>query len=223
MALEFGFKGEVLPVYPNTGGFKIAKISELRKAIVLPSERKLIMLKGYQGWAGRSFVGLRALARTSDILKGFELVVYSNSSEEMKIATTLFAQDTGIPVNLLPHKIDHTEILKYHGLARISIGLSISDSISTSILEAMAMGSFPIQSWTSAADEWFENGKTGFLVPPEDPDVIEKIIRIAITDNALVDYAFVENWDTVKSRLDFDELTIKTLNSYNTVLKGKIK
>lgn len=34
------------------------------------SSRKVIMLKGYQNWAGRALVGLRALGRCEDILEG---------------------------------------------------------------------------------------------------------------------------------------------------------
>jgi len=71
-------------------------------------------------------------------------------------------------------------MLHYYGRARIYIGLSISDAISTSLLEAMVMGAFPIQSCTACADEWIEDGKSGFIVPPEDPHVIAEAIRRAL-------------------------------------------
>ncbi|MBW1897870.1 MAG: glycosyl transferase family 1, partial [Deltaproteobacteria bacterium] len=103
------------------------------------------MLKGYQGWAGRALVGLRALERCADILAGYEIVIYS-ASKEVLIAAELFSKSTGVQTTIIPEGTPHHEVLKLHGKARISIGLSISDAISTSLLEAVVMGSFPIQS-----------------------------------------------------------------------------
>jgi glycosyltransferase involved in cell wall biosynthesis len=48
------------------------------------------------------------------------------------------------------------------------VGHSLSEGISTSMLEAMAMGAIPIQTCTSCADEWIINGEAGFLVEPND-------------------------------------------------------
>ena len=57
-------------------------------------------------------------------------------------------------------------MLRLHGRARVSIAISIGDGISTALLEAMAMGSFPIQTCTACADEWIIDGKSGFIVQP---------------------------------------------------------
>jgi glycosyltransferase involved in cell wall biosynthesis len=94
-------------------------------------------------------------------------------------------------------------MLALHAAARLYVGLSISDAISLSLLEAMAMGAFPVQSCTSCGDEWVEHGRTGLLVPPEDVDVVEEALRRALADDALVDGAARENWQTVKQRLDW--------------------
>ena len=139
----------------------------------------------------------------------------------MEIAAELFAIETGIELEILPENTKHEDILRYHGLARISIGLSISDAISTSVLEAMAMGSFPIQSWTSTAGEWFEDGKSGLLVPPEDPEVVAEALKRALTDDELVDSAYEINWNTVKERLDYDLLKEKTINSYRNIMDNR--
>ena len=80
------------------------------------------------------------------------------------------------------------------------------------------MGSFPIQSWTACADEWIEDGKTGLLVPPEDPDVVEKAIRRALTDDELVNRAAEENWRTAIERLDASKLKEKVINFYGEVI-----
>jgi len=216
LARKYGFKGKVLPVFSNTGGFDLEAVSKLRSDRAV-SERKKIMLKGYQGWAGRALVGLRALERCADILAGYEIVIYS-ASKEVLIAAELFSKSTGVQTTIIPEGTPHHEVLKLHGKARISIGLSISDAISTSLLEAVVMGSFPIQSLTSCGNEWIEDGKTGILVPPDDPDVVENAIRKALTDDNLVNNAAEQNWLTSVERLNANSLKRKTIEFYERVI-----
>ncbi len=224
LAKSFGFSKSAFPVYPNTGGFDIDKLKEYKKDVLMTSKRKIIMLKGYQGWAGRALVGIRALSLIKDYLIGYKLFIYSCGDISVEIASEIFESESRIKTNIILPGTPHEEMLKFHGKARISIGLSISDSISTSVLEAMAMGSFPIQSWTSAADEWIIDGESGMLVPPEDPDLIAKAILKALSNDDLVDKAAEKNWETVRNRLDYNDLKQKTINSYNQIFSdSKIK
>ena len=165
-------------------------------------------------------VGLRALERCSDLLKGFEVAIYSSNEKDspgVQLAAKLFSAKTGVPNRILPPRTPHEEILKLHGMSRISIGLNISDGISTSFLESLVMGSFPIQSDTGCADEWIECGKSGFLVPPEDPEIIERNIRTALTDDKLVDMATDINWKTARKHLDQKTITKKAQEMYHMI------
>jgi len=80
--------------------------------------------------------------------------------------------------------------------------VSISDAISTSVLESMAMGAFPIQTNTSCCNEWFEDGIGGFIVPPDNFETIRARLLTALNDDVLVDRAAEINERTVASRLD---------------------
>jgi glycosyltransferase involved in cell wall biosynthesis len=215
LAKQFGFQGKTLPVFPNAGGFDLEMITNYRQP-GLTSERKVIMLKGYQTWAGRALCGLRALERCAELLTGYQIVLYS-ASDDVKLAAELFFVSTGIKTKILPTNTPHTEILKHHGQARISIGVSISDAISTSLLEAIVMGSFPIQSWTSCANEWITDGETGLLIPPEDPEIIEQAIRRALTDDQLVNSGVKKNLEMAKARLDSKIIQPMAVNFYKTV------
>jgi glycosyltransferase involved in cell wall biosynthesis len=144
-------------------------------------------LKGYQGWAGRALVGLRAIELCADRLHGYRVAIYL-ANNEVRMAAELVSRETGIPIDIVPQS-SHDDILALHGRSRISIGLSISDAISTSLLEAMTMGSFPIQTNTSCAAEWLTDGEGGILVPPNDPEPIADAIRRGLGDDELVDHA----------------------------------
>lgn len=215
LAREFGFDKEILPVYPNTGGFKMEMLQKLNTGTSKTSERKIIVLKGYQGWAGRALFGLRALWNIKGSLNNFELAIFSNTgADDIKIAAELFQNETGIKVTLIPEHSSHQTIMQLFCKARIYIGLSISDGISTSMLEAMSVGTFPIQSITSGAGDWIENGKNGFLVEPEDIEVISKQIERALKDDALVEDAAKQNAMIIKEKADFEKLRQLTKSSY---------
>ena len=142
-------------------------------------------------------VALQALRNCVDNLEGYTIVFYS-VSEDVRIAAELFRQETNLKVEIFD-QVNHEEILQLFGKARIYIGLSISDGISTSLLEAMAMGTFPIQSCTACANEWIEHGKSGLIVPPENSSIITEAIKLALSNDSLVNKAAELNLYTIKS------------------------
>lgn len=218
LAREMGFEGDILPVFPNTGGFDLEETRRLRTEPA--SKRRVIMLKGYQHWTGRALFGLRALERCADQLSGYSIVIYS-ATEDVRLASILFEEATGISVKILSHDSSHEDIISMHGKARISLGLSKSDAISTSLLEAIVMGSFPIQSFTACANEWIEEGVNGLIVPPEDVEIIELAIRKALSDDHLIDSASKINYDIGQQRLDNKFLKKKTIEFYKYVYEKK--
>jgi hypothetical protein len=222
LAREYGLRGEALPVFPNAGGFDLSLCESLRQPGPA-SGRKLILLKGYQSWAGRALTGLRALARCVDVLKtrGYSIGVFS-ATPDVQIAAELFAVETGVPVEIIP-PCSHTEMLKKYGQARVYLGLSISDAISTSLLEAIVMGTFPVQSCTACADEWVHDGRSGLIVPPEDVDVIENVLRRALTDDALVDTAVPLNENTALARLSAEVIRPKVIDFYRHVYNSQLE
>jgi glycosyltransferase involved in cell wall biosynthesis len=66
----------------------------------------------------------------------------------------------------------------------------------------MAMGSFPIQTSTACACEWIENGRTGFIVDPNDSSTIAESIRTALRDDELVDSAAESNRMRIEAQAD---------------------
>lgn len=218
---DMGFRGTVLPVLPSRGGFRIEYMGSFRQPGPT-SKRKVVLVKGYQGWAGRALVAFQALRRCLDLLKKYTIVLYA-VVEDVKIAAHLFEQETGIPIKIVPPFSPEQEILSQFGSARIYIGLSISDGISTSLLESMIMGAFPVQSCTACADEWIQDGKSGMIVPPEDPDEIANAIRRALTDDQLVNQAAEMNWRTAKERLDYSVIQQQAIKIYQDIYESWIK
>jgi len=221
LARRLGYKGNSPPIIPNAGGIKLEEIKPLRDQRK-PSERYTIMVKGYQGVFGRALTALRAIERCADLLKEYEIIVYSADwSPEVVIYAELIAQSTGLRIKIIPSTTTWKGILRLHGNARTSIGLSISDGLCTSFLEAIAMGSFPIQSYTACVDEWIKNGETGIIVHPEEPREVEDAIRRALQDDILVDKAAESNWNTVVEKLDYYKIKTIVKDMYEKILNRK--
>jgi glycosyltransferase involved in cell wall biosynthesis len=217
LAREYGFRGEALPVLPVAGGFHIEKMREYRQPGPT-SARRVIALKGYQHWAGRALVGLHAIERCADVLKagGYTVAVYS-AAEDVQIAAERMAIATGLRLEIMPEG-SHEEMLRLQGRTRVSIGLSISDGLSTSALEALVMGAFPVQSNTSCLDEELvRDGETALIVPAEAPEAVAAAIRRAVTDDELVDRAVAVNDRVAASRLDYSIIQPQVVAMYERI------
>jgi glycosyltransferase involved in cell wall biosynthesis len=211
LARELGFIGSELPLGPNAGGIE-ADGTSLR--LEIPSTRKTIAIKGYHGWVGRAVIALEAIEMLKDELGGFEIVIYSANFKVARRASRL-KRKSGL--NLVVHKkgsLSHQEVLGIFGKARIYVGLSMSDGISTSLLEAMSMGAFPIQTSTSCADEWISNGSSGILVRSIEPEEVAKAISTALQDDALVDSASEANRQEIESKANPKKLNQSAKSFY---------
>jgi len=212
LAKKYGYNGQILPIMQATGGFEVDKSQALCKRI-LPSKRRAIILKGYQNWAGRALVGLKALELCSKLLKNY-LVIIILPNPDVDLAAKLFSEKFKVKIDIIKNGTSHTEMLKAYGRARVFIGLSISDGVPNSLLEAMLMGAFPIQSDTSCANEWIEHGRNGFLVTPEDPWEIARAIKMSLKNDVLVDNAARCNLNKIKRRMSYKDVKDKAISSY---------
>lgn len=214
LARELGFRGQIPLVLPGSGGYPVEKMRRLMAPGPVHT-RRLIMVKGYQGWAGRAQDALDALGLCSDVLSGYEIVVYVASDSVRRSVAEMRAR-TGLNLRIL-ERSPHTEILKLFGRARLAIAVNITDGIPNAMLEAMTMGAFPIQSNTESTAEWITHGRNGLLVEPGDPAGIAKSIRRALSDDALVDQAAERNLHLVTDRLDLSTVKPQVIEMYRNV------
>lgn len=154
LALAFGFRGKVMPVLPNAGGFDESMLS---RAVPTAEQRDKIAVKGYQGWVGRANLVLQAMGEMGDQLSAYEIVVYSANFKTLQMVRQL-RRNTGLTVKVhLKGALSHDDMLNLFGESLIYVGASLSDGISTSMLEAMAMGAIPVQTSTACIDEWYKD------------------------------------------------------------------
>jgi hypothetical protein len=210
LATKYGFAGKFLEVSPNAGGIPNVFLAT---TLAPPSDRKIILIKGYESFVGRASIALNAISEMASEIGEYEIIVYSANRKTIHTVKRI-QENTNLKIRAIPKKkLTHSEMLNMFGKARIYVGVSLSDGISTSLLEAMAMGAFPIQTNTSCGDEWIEDGTTGKLIEPNQMEVI-KSLRLALTEDSLIDQASVINRQKIETNCNEERIKLKSLKFY---------
>ncbi len=213
LAPEYGFTGEILGVFSAGGGYDIENMQQYRKAEP-PSQRRIIALKGRHGvLGGRGLDALRAIELCRHLLMDYQIRVFLPQGD-ISGAIEYVRRWTGLDITVIPEHSSHAEILSLFGSARIAIALGMTDGTPHSMLEAMTMGAFPIQSNTADTRGWIEDGRNGFVVPPEDPQTVAEKLKLSLVDDQLVDYAADINLDLLRSRKEIGKVKPEIISIY---------
>ena len=210
IAKSVGFKGKHLGVIPGGTGYKLDKLQKFKIPI---GQRKLILVKGYEHIFGRGLTIIKALEEITEEIKDYEVIVFAAHPivieyvKQKKLPFTTFDR----------HGLKHDKVLELMGKALVYIGNSISDGMSNTLLEAIVMGAFPIQSNPGNVSEEIINDKINGLIinNPESTLEIKNLILDALKDRQRFIIASEINSEIAKTRLDFETNRNKVLAIYN--------
>lgn len=212
LATQLGFTGKFLGPLPASAGIDFSKI--LKIAYLPPSKRKEIAVKGYDRGVGRFRDALIALIRLRDVLKDYQINVYSMEMDRAMLK--VYARTSGLNIRVIPHS-NNDEMLELFSRSRIAIACSYSDGLPGSFLEAMASGAFPIQTDSAITEGWVVDNKTAILVPPDDVTALVEAIKKALSDDVLIDEAAIINWETIRVKANINRQRSDIEKIYNTV------
>lgn len=198
---QLGYRGKNPTIMSASGGFDFENLLQTTEKI-RPSERNLILVKGYMGFVGRADLALRALGNIALEIQNQPIIVYSSDFRSRRIARHLKSKH-GLNITCYKKRqLSHEKMLSLFSDARIHIGMSESDGLPGSLRESMVCGCFPIQTDTSCAEEWITDGKSGYIVSLNDEKALEFAILQALRNDDLVDSAAKLNLDAARQRLD---------------------
>jgi glycosyltransferase involved in cell wall biosynthesis len=213
LAKKLGFSGEYLGVIPGGTGYKIKELEIYKKPF---EERKIILIKGYEHLFGRSLNVIRAIEMMKEELQSFEIVVFGahdtvqNYVEDKKLGYKVYGR----------HDLSHLQLLQLMGQSLVYVGNSISDGMPNTLLEAIVMGAFPIQSNPGGATaEIIKDGKNGFLInDPSDIEDIKFLIQSSLTNLNLLQKAKNLNSSIANDKLEYTLNRNKIIELYYKVL-----
>lgn len=217
LAKEIGFTGTVLSTIPVSGGIDFSNKTGLFDTTDA-APRKTIAIKGYQNVWGQALNALDAIESIADELEGFTIELFSCNRKTI-VAANKLARRTHL--NVLAHKkhsLKHADVLAILRRSVAYVGLSKSDGISTSMIEAMSQGAIPIQSNSSCGSEWLHDGRDGFLVHFADVGAVASALSTIVSDKEFSLSAQRRNYDTVAQRYDKRHLSEVARGYYSQLL-----
>ena len=203
LAREFGFVGTELPLVPNAGGFS-SDVFEISQVPVI--ERQEIFLKGYGGEFGLPDV---LLAVSEKILLEYPEYIINIVSVTPDVLQRVITLERNFPgrVNYWSTRqpIPHKQVLEMLGRSLIYFGFSKSDGISTTFLESLIMGCYPIQTSTSCANEWIAKG---FMASSIEGDISKlfPLIDSVLENKESLDSASKINLELAQELLGFEQI-----------------
>lgn len=122
----------------------------------------------------------------------------------------------GIEANVKFHgHIPKMKIIEFYKRCRVFVHPSLSESFSPVRLEAMASG-IPLVATDAAvgADEMIDDRKTGFLIPPRDPEAIADRVLNLFSDDKLTYKIAIKAREKVEMNYDWNKIGEKYYTIY---------
>jgi glycosyltransferase involved in cell wall biosynthesis len=220
LALDLGFKGRFLPVSPVAQGLPLDLVlySKEFKTVV---QRDSIAVKGYSGKWGLGHVAIQALSQSHENLSGLTVEIFSAESGTIRAAKR-FLSPRGIKYKVFKKgELNHLEVLALLRRSRLFIGLSRSDGLPSSMLEAMSQGAFPIQTSTACLEGWLVHGKTGYAVSDFSAEAVSQLVDQALSSPDLLSSARLMNLQLIKEKYILSNPSTSRENFYRDISSGK--
>lgn len=212
LAIQNGFNGKFLGVIPTGGGYDLTYFENYKRPF---DERKVIIVKGYHHLFGRALNVIKALEQIKEDLQHFSIVLFGAH----KVVED-YVKSNSLPFKVFDRNgLKHEEVLKLMGQSAVYIGNNISDGMPNTVLEAMIMGAFPIQSNPGGATaEIIKENINGLLIHnPEDIQEIKKTILKAIQNVIWIESVSLENYNIAKGYVALKTNQEKILALYQQI------
>lgn len=213
---ELGFNGRYFPPLAASGGVDLADYPD-PASLPPPSTRDLVLIKGYHGWSGRAMDILLAVHRIAPLLRRYRIRVTHTAPAVTKMVDIL-RRDDRLDIAVDPYFPKLQTAIERLCHARLVVGYGLSDGISTTLLEAMAVGTFCIQASTACGSEWARPGREMLEVPPHDVAALADAIALAASDDALVDGCVHRNRREIEQRWSCEQVADDLHRGYDELL-----
>ena len=211
LAREYGFVGEELPCIPNAGGFEI---ETRHHNFVPPTQRKQILIKGYGGTFGRADLPISLIPLIARKYPEISFHIYSVTDDMLEIIYSLPPEILSrVKISRLQNRLSHSEMLSEFSKSRIYIGCSESDGISTSFIESLIHGTYPIQTSTSCANEWVDRGVSASIIGLDVNSLLNEV-QNALDNDKMVEAAAIVNFEVALRFLAREVVKSEALRFY---------
>lgn len=217
IAQKLGFANDFMGVFPGNGGIEIET-----SYIQTVSNRKTICIKGYEDGVGKALLVLKAI-ESIQLDNSIDFLIFSADDKvEHYIKNSDYFKLKKVEIISRNSFLTNKSLLQKLGSCLVYIGNSSSDGMPNSLLEAMGMGVFPIQSNPgNVTEEVITNTINGYLIQnPDDVSEIANHIMNAFKNETLLENSKKHNVKFIAEHYNRDELKDKIVSLYKTILKS---
>jgi glycosyltransferase involved in cell wall biosynthesis len=211
LAIKYGFVGKFLPCNPNSGG-----ISQdfILKPDLLNVKKDKILVKGYGGEFGQVKVAIPIIEKILKNFLSYSVHYYSVTDDIEEMVKLQVKKFSGrVTYSTVGRPRSYKQMSELFAESKFYLGLSLSDGISTSFLEALSKGVFPIQSNTSCANEWILKGFNGSIVDLDSFQIYNELVRL-ISDYRNLEILITKNLELCKSELSVEKIAKESMIFY---------
>ncbi len=197
-------------VVPGSGGLDLDEIAKVKQGLLpgeqpfadlFPPERPLVINpRGFRTGSVRNDTFFSAIPLVLERRPGvrFACPAMAGQPEAAGWVERLGLQGK---VHLLPH-LPQDHLWALFARADVTVSVSQHDGTPNTLLEAMAIGTFPIAGDIESLREWITPGVNGLLVEPDKPQALAEAILLALDRPDLRRGAAVKNAALVARRAD---------------------
>jgi hypothetical protein len=211
LAREYGYGGKFCPMVPNSTHFSNV---DLEMRLDKPSNRNLILVKAYGGAWGYGNVILDGISKF--LVSNLEARAYAFSVTGDVLKKAYYMKllfGSRFDFSTIYNPLSRMEMFELFRSARFYVGYSRSEGISTSALESMVFGAFPIQTATSCLGSIFGSEITIFSPDDFDPDIFSLLTELWPREDFLNE-ASAKNRKRMRSFLDEERIWRATSSCY---------
>lgn len=181
------------------------------------NSRNLILIKGNFGFVGRPFSAIDLVIKTLSQVKSkkFKVIIFSVPREIQDSIDVIF-RNYEIDYEIFsPYSFTNKEMLTLYKNARLYIGCSLTEGLSTSAIEAASQGAVFFQTDSSSIAEHLERGLKGFLVDLYNLDASMEYLQKVIDDDNFYESIAKSNLEYLIENFSFDRNKLKLKKLYN--------
>lgn len=216
LALEWGYDPQKpCQVVPGNGGTDVDELTALTQGIERADPPQVINPRG-----------LRSYVRTDTFFKAIPLVLakrpdvqfvcasMEGQAEALKWVDQLSIQKN---VRFLPY-VSQPELWREFARSQVMVSNSTHDGSPNSLLEAMALGCFPVCGDIESIRAWITDGENGLLVDPADPTALAEAVLKALKDSQLRSTAAKRNAQLIREKAGIDASRAKVKELYERLV-----
>jgi glycosyltransferase involved in cell wall biosynthesis len=212
LASRFGFSGKFLPIIPNSTTFSSYHFDY---ALKYSGKRDQIIMKCYGSTFGLGSILLEISNEILERNQDLNIYCYSVTPDLYEAANRVAnLYPLRFRYSTIENPVSHKQIIDEFFQSMVYMGASKSDGISTSFLEAISTGAFPIQTSTSCANEWVDKGISASVVPP-DISSLRRAINDALSQRNQLPQLAYQNLLIAAKNLNFNEIAARTREFYD--------